>query len=204
VVGWTQLYNGFGIDFDTVLGTFGWSLVQGLVLQDSAFPGYTTDAEYDMSITSTHAAGSGAGRYGACWTHYQNNAPNDYLIEARLYDGMALGGGFATRLTACGSDANFAVFGAPVLGGWVHLSQAATTGLRGYVFGFPASIPLGQCPGCTIGVNGNASFGTDLQVEIPSDPSYVGLQFACQGFSFAAGPCLGTVSLSDTLDLVLR
>jgi len=204
VVGWTQLYNGFGVDYDTVLATFGWSLVQGIVLQDSAFPGYSTDAEYDMSITSTHAAGSGAGRYGACWTRYENNAPNDYRIEACLYDGMAAGGGFSTRPTACGTDADFAVYGAPVLGGWFHLTQNLTTGLRGFVFGFQANAPLGPCPGCTIGVSGDAVFGTDLQVEIPADPSFLGLPLACQAWSFAAGPCLGTVSLSDTLDLVLR
>ena len=40
--------------------------VPGLVLQDSAYPGYTTDAEYDMSITSTHADGSGAGLLRGC------------------------------------------------------------------------------------------------------------------------------------------
>ncbi|MEO6594711.1 MAG: hypothetical protein ABIP94_08150 [Planctomycetota bacterium] len=203
-VGWTQLYGGSGTDFDTVLATFGWSLAQGLVLQDSGFPGYSTDAEYDMSITSTHAAGSGAGRYGACWTHSQNNAPNNYLIEARLYDGMSANGGFSMRLTSCGTDANFAVFGAPVLGGWFHLSQTLTTGLRGYVFGAPDNTPLGPCLGCTIGVSGFAILGSELQVEVPADPSFVGMLFSCQGFSFDAGPCFGTLSLSDTLDLVLR
>jgi hypothetical protein len=204
VVGWTQQYNGFGTDYDTVVATFAWSLVTGLVMHDSAYPGYTTDAEYDMSITSTHAAGSGAGRYGTCWTHYQNGAPNDYHVEARLYDGMAASGGFSTRATACGTDADYQVFGAPVLGGWFHLSQTVTTGLRGYLIGSPTSAPLGPCPSCTIGVNGGSSIGPELQVQVPADPSFLGLPLACQAFSFDAGPCLGTVSLSDTLDLVLR
>lgn len=204
VVGWTQLYGGSGNDYDTVLATFGWGISQGLVLQDSAFPGYTTDVEYDMSITGTHAAGSGAGRYGATWTRYEINAANDYHVEARLYDGMASSGGFSTRSTGCGTDADFQVFGAPLLGGWIHLSQNATAGLRGYVLGFPANAPLGACPGCTIGVSGQSTFGPELQINLPYDPAFLGLQFACQGFSLAAGSCFGTVSLSDTLDLVLR
>lgn len=204
VVGWTQIYGGSGTDADTVLATFGYSPNLALVLDDYAFPGFSTDAEYDMSITSTHAAGSGAGRYAATWTRAQIAAPNDYHIEARLYDGMSAAGGATSRATACGTDADYQVFGAPVLGGWVHLSQYATAGLRGYVFGFQANAPLGGCPGCIIGVSGDSTFGSELQIEIPADPSFVGVQLACQGFSFAAGTCFGTVSLSDTLDLVLR
>jgi hypothetical protein len=204
VVGWTQLYGGSGIDFDTVLATFAWGVQQGLVLQDFAYPGYTTDAEYDMSITSTHAAGSGAGRFGAVWTRYENYGANDYHIETRLYDGMAATGGFSTRVTSCGTDADFQVFGAPLLGGWFRLSQIATAGLRGYLFGYPTSVPLGPCPSCTIGVDGFSLFGTELQIDVPSDPALVGLAFATQGFSLNAGPCLSTLSLSDTLDLVVR
>jgi len=204
VVGWTQLYGGSGNDYDTVLTTFGWGIGQGLVLQDVAYPGYSTDAEYDMSITGTHAAGSGAGRYGVSWTRYENSAPNGYHLEARLYDGVVAGGGFSRRSTACGTDADFQVFGAPLLGGWFHLSQTANTGLRGYLFGFPVSAPLGPCPACIVGVNGNSVIGSELQVDLPYDPGFIGLQVACQGFSFVTGPCLATVSLSDTLDIVIH
>ncbi|MCC7063963.1 MAG: hypothetical protein IT456_14235 [Planctomycetes bacterium] len=204
VVGWTQIYGGSGTDADTVLTTFGFNPVAGLTLQDSAYPGYSTDAEYDLSITCTHAAGSGAGRYGACWTRAQIAAPNDYSIEARLYDGMSSQGGLSTRATGCGTDADYQTFGAPLLGGWVHLSQYATAGLRGYVFGFPTSVPVSGCAGCTIGVTGNSTLGSEMQIEIPADSSFLGMQLACQGFSFASGNCFGTVSLSNTLDLVLR
>ncbi len=203
VLGCSQRY-GSGNDYDALAVTYGYSDALGLVQQDLDYPGYTTDQEWAPAITSTHAAGSGAARYGMAWTRYDLANTSLTHVETRLYDGMSAYGGITTRPTACGSDAASIVLGTPALGGTLYYQQAQTGGFRGFLFGLPTSAPIGVCPGCTLGVNGSSFVGDFLNVDIPVDPTFVGLTLACQAFSFQSGPCLGSVSLDDTIDATLR
>jgi hypothetical protein len=96
------------------------------------------------------------------------------------------------------------MLGTPALGGTLYFQQTLTGGLRGFLFGLPTSQPIGVCPGCTLGVNGEALVGDFFSVTVPAEPTFVGLTVACQGFSFVSGPCLGSVSLDDTFDVTIR
>jgi hypothetical protein len=205
VATFTQQYGGAGPDTDVLAVTYGYSDALGLVQQDVASPANSYDAEWRGAITSTHAAGSGAGRYAIAWTRFdatQNNGMSS--IEVRLHDGMSAGGGVSTRTTSCGSDAASSMLGTPALGGTLYFQQTLTGGLRGFLFGLPASQPIGVCPGCTLGVDGTAMIGDFFSLTVPAEPTFVGLTVACQGFSFVSGPCLGSVSLDDTIDVTIR
>ena len=201
VVGWHEVYGGTGQDFDIRVATCAYSPALGLVIQDQATPGYTIDLESLCEVTSTHADGSGAGRYGVTWTRRTTNGRDIY---ARSYDGVQSGATFSTRATSCGTAADFTVLGAPYLGGFVYAAQAVAGGIRGYVFGTPTSLPIGPCPGCTLGVQGDLVLLDPLTIAVPNEPTLVGLTFAMQGFEFGSGTCLGAISLSDTLDFTVR
>jgi hypothetical protein len=201
VVGWHEVYGGTGQDFDVRVATCAYSPALGLVIQDQATPAYTTDMESLCEVTSTHAAGSGAGRYGVTWTRRTATGRDVY---ARSYDGVQAGATFSTRATSCGSAADFTVLGAPYLGGFVYAAQSIAGGIRGYVFGTPTSLPIGPCPGCTLGVQGDLVLLDPLTIQVPNEPTLVGLTFAMQGFEFGSGTCLGAISLSDTLDFTVR
>lgn len=201
VVGWHEVYGGTGQDFDVRVATCAFSPALGLVIQDQATPAYTTSLESLCEITSTHADGSGAGRYGVTWT-MQTAGSRD--IYARSYEGVQAGITFSTRATSCGTAADFTVLGAPYLGGFVYAAQAIAGGVRGYVFGTPTNLPIAPCPGCTLGVQGDLVLLDPLTIQVPNEPMLVGLTFAMQGFEFGSGTCLGAVSLSDTLDFTIR
>ena len=201
VVGWHEVYGGTGQDFDIRVATCAFTPALGLVIQDQATPGYTTDLESLCEVTSTHADGSGAGRYGVTWTR---RAAASRDIYAASYDGVQGGVTFSTRATSCGTAADFTVLGAPYLGGFVYAAQAVAGGIRGYVFGTPTAQPIGPCPGCTLGVQGDLVLLDPLTIQVPNEPTLVGLTFAMQGFEFGSGTCLGAISLSDTLDFTVR
>ncbi len=201
VVGWHEVYGGTGQDFDIRVATCAFAPALGLVIQDQATPGYTTDMEGLCEVTSTHADGSGAGRYGVTWTRSTATSRDIY---ARSYDGVQSGATFSWRSTTCGTAANFTVLGAPYLGGNVYAAHAIAGGIRGYVFGTPDSLPIGPCPGCTLGVQGTLVLLDPLTIQIPNQPTLVGQTFAMQGFEFGSGTCLGAISLSDTLDFTVR
>ena len=46
--------------------------------------------------------------------------------------------------------------------------------------------------------------GNPYSLAIPANPAFVGATLAFQGFTLTGGTCLGTFSLSDTLDISLR
>lgn len=205
VATFVQQQGGIGPNTDVVAVTYGYIDAMGLVQQDVDVPGNSNDAEWRGAITSTHAAGSGAGRYGIAWTRYdttQNNGASS--IEVRLHDGMAASGGVSTRPTRCGVDAVAYILGTPALGGTLYFQHSQTGGLRGFLFGLPASLPIGPCPGCTLGVDGAASIGDFFSVTVPVHPTFVGLTVACQAFSFVTGPCLGSIALDETIDVTIR
>jgi hypothetical protein len=66
------------------------------------------------------------------------------------------------------------------------------------------SQPLGPCPGCTIGASGTAILAPSLTLSIPCNTNLLGGLAAVQAFEFANGPCLGQISLSDTVDIQVQ
>ncbi len=201
VVGWHEVYSGTGQDFDVRVATCAFTPAVGLLIQDMDAPAYTTNLESLCELASTHVDGATGGRYGVTWTRSSATSRDIY---ARTYDGVQAGATTSWRTTACGTEAAFTVLGAPYLGSWVYAGQSVATGLRGYVFGAPTSQPIGACPGCLLGVQGDTVIVDPVTIYIPNNPYLVGLTFALQAFQFGNGPCLGAVSLSDTLDITVR
>lgn len=126
------------------------------------------------------------------------------FLQVHRYDGYASSGGFTTFPSACGSPLSVTATGVPALGRTVSFGLAPVFPLAGFLFGTPDGIPLAPICSCSLGVNGQIVAGTSLVVTIPNNVSFVGQTVSCQGFSFASGPCFGTVSLSDTIDMRMR
>jgi hypothetical protein len=201
VVGWHEVYGGTGSDFDVRVAACAFTPAVGLLIQDIATPAYSTDLESLCEVTSTHVDGGNAGRYGVTWTRQASGSRDIY---ARTYDGVQAGSTTGWRTTACGPDAAFTVLGSPYLGSNVYAALATPTSLRGFVFGAPTSLPLGICPGCTLGVQGDIVAVDPITITIPHEPGLVGVTFALQSFQFGIGPCLGAISLGDTIDITVR
>lgn len=125
-------------------------------------------------------------------------------IEVRGYDGYASTGGFTTFASACGSPVTLTASGVPALGRTVTFDVAPGSATAGFVFGMPDVIQLAPICSCILGVDGAILLGTTLPVSIPANVSLVGEIVSCQGFSSVSGPCYGSVSLSDTIDMRIR
>lgn len=197
-VGYDSLYSGSGTDWDVRTTLVGFEN-GGLVIRDEALLTGSFAPNFGTRIASVYS-GSGARniRFGLC-SELSLSAP--YLIEAHLYD--AYGPGVpTTRATSCGALSI-------QVGGSIGIGQTATFTLgtnypiSGFVVGFPDHNVTPVCPTCVLGVNGSSVMGTVYPFVLPGDPGFAGLNLSVQGFTFAAGPCLGSVSLSDTIDFTL-
>lgn len=197
-VGYDSLYSGSGSDWDVRTTLVGYEN-GALVIRNEALVTGSFAPNFSTRIASVYS-GSGARniRFGLC-SERSFSAP--YLIEAHLYD--AYGPGVpTTRATSCGA----LTIG---VGGSIGIGQTATFTLgtnypiSGFVVGFPDHNVTPVCPTCVLGVNGSSVMGTVYPFVLPGDPGFAGLNLSVQGFTFAAGPCLGSVSLSDTIDFTL-
>ena len=116
------------------------------------------------------------------------------------YDSSARVGGFSNYASGCGGLSINAA-GSTRLGDSFTITSGAQTGLPGFVFGNPVSQYLPQCPTCEIGADGLLVGGATLQVQVPPQPTLVGLLVSTQAFTFdVTGPCLGAITLSSTID----
>lgn len=105
-----------------------------------------------------------------------------------------------TRATGCGG-LNFAVGGLPVLGDTITFSTPGATNLTAIAIGAPISVPLPQCPGCTVGVDlAFGIVGSPWIVDIPNSTSLLDYTMATQALGLG-GNCLGFLVLSDTIDV---
>jgi hypothetical protein len=109
-------------------------------------------------------------------------------------------GTVSTRPTGCGG-LGIAVAGLPVVGDTMTFSLAGSGGFAGFVVGASDDAPIGPCSGCTLGVSGVSVVGTSFLLDIPNSPVFLDLAISAQGFRLGAGPCLGMLQLSDTLDV---
>lgn len=188
-------------DSDVYPSTFG--IVGGqLVSQDEDFVSFSTD--YDGQPAVCAARGSSHGNYGLAWTH-GSVATADMRIQLQRYRGIAATGGFSGRATGCGNLVT-TLSGSPWIGETFSATLSNAAGFPGFVFGTPASLPVGVCPVCTQGVVGNAIFGQQIHVTVPPDASFVGLTLSLQGFRFDLGglPCLGQIELGNTVDFTVQ
>lgn len=136
-----------------------------------------------------------------------------YSLESALvsavrivqYAGYAPGMGYSTYASACGVPLSLNHNGVvPALGNTVTFNLGTSYPIAGYLFGTPAALPLTGICSCTLGVDGTLLVGYPLVLPIPLDVNLVGLTFSTQGFSFQAGPCFGSASLSLTIDMTIQ
>lgn len=136
-----------------------------------------------------------------------------YSLESALvsavrivqYAGFAPGMGYSTYASACGVPLSLNHNGVvPALGNTVTFNLGTTYPIAGFLFGTPAALPLTGICSCTLGVDGTLLVGYPLVLPIPLDVNLVGLTFSTQGFSFQAGPCFGSASLSLTIDMTIQ
>jgi hypothetical protein len=131
-------------------------------------------------------------------------------ILSFLYDG-AMPGGYTRRATGCGSGVTIndprepgAIFAVePQLGETIEFSMNGPPGFQLIWFGFPLSVALPGCPGCTVGVNG-VVMSSPSQWTVPISGWLVGVRLSVQGVSFAGGTCGGSLALTDTVDFALQ
>lgn len=186
------------------LQTWAYTPSAGLVAHDLTDFTRSTTQLYVLGphpgLTSRYAGG-GTGPGHVFATVEANTWRNVFLQQ---YDAYHTAGGFSSRATACGTEATIGWYGTPALGEEVVVYQYLGVGLRGYVFGTPANVPLSFCTGCTVGVQGSTVMTDPLTISVPCRVELVGTRFSLQGFHFGNGPCLSAISLSDTLDLTIR
>lgn len=121
------------------------------------------------------------------------------------YAGYVTGTGYSTYGSACGVPLSLNHDGTvPALGNTVTFNLGTTYPIAGYLFGTPAALPLTGICNCTLGVDGTLLVGYPLVLPIPLNVNLVGLTFSTQGFSFQAGPCFGSASLTNTIDMTIQ
>ncbi|MCA8977566.1 MAG: hypothetical protein KDC98_22775 [Planctomycetes bacterium] len=189
-------YTGGDVDVQvSTLAFLGGQLHQ----QDTDTVSFDPTADFDPTICAVPVAG--LNHYGLAWINQTNG---NWTVRARPYLGVAAGG-FTVRATGCG-NLNTITLGEPQIGHSFAVGLTNVTGLAGFLAGAPVSWTVGPCPTCLQGVNGSALVTSMVQVNVPGDPGLVGVTLALQGWQFdpAGGPCLGQVSLGDTIDFTVQ
>lgn len=201
-VSYHEVFGGSGSDLDTRASLL--AMVNGsLVLQEGGVTlAYTGNPEFNVAVASRYS-GSGSHSQRYCTVNDRDGGATPFAIDAYTYDGYGPGG-YSTRPTGCGG-LTITPSNEPILGEIVGFNLTGGSGLLGFIVGFPTATPIGPCPGCTIGVAGVNVIGGSINLQIPLNTVFVGATFAVQGFQFAgSGPCLGAISLSDTVDMTVR
>lgn len=153
-------------------------------------------------IASKRSGGGPPTDYGIV---YVDAAPTPDPIMVAAYRGHVPGGGVARRSIGCGGlgiDSN----GRPFLGDELRFVLSNTgSDFVGQLLGMPAAVPI--CAGCLLGVDVggplvNFPF-TPLVLRLPCEGSLLGVTFSVQGYGAGSGACLGTLRLSDTLDVTI-
>lgn len=165
--------------------------------------GFSGNREFNVALASRY---SGHGYYSpmfAAANDYDGISGSPLSIDADAYTATP-SGLFVQRTTACGST-GISWSGNAIPGGAVTVSVGASPNLRGMIVGTPVSVVLGFCPSCTLGVDGFLWNGDSFTLFVPLSPAVVGFTFSAQGFELApsGAPCLGQISLTDTVDVTI-
>ena len=201
VLTYGQEFSAQPLDIDLFATTY--SLV-GNQLQQHDFSYITNswDNEHAAAVTARHSGGTTTLRdYGIVWTRDLSTGSR---IDAQNYQGMGATGGASIRNIGCGS-LSVTGTGWGDLGSPYTMTLGGTQGFAGWVAGWPVTVPLPFCPGCTQGSTADVVVGSPVAVfGIPPNGSLFGLTLAFQGFDFSAGTCLGSLALSSVIDVTLR
>ncbi|MCC7398786.1 MAG: hypothetical protein IT455_17095 [Planctomycetes bacterium] len=202
VVTYTELWSGTGGDFDVRASTIAFDPASNQLATHEARALLAGSGDYEgaPAIASTWSGGGGPTTHGIAF-HSADSSPAGYTVRALIYRGHAPLPASSVRPTACGG-LGLSMSGLPALNELIQFAPTGSSPLQGCLFGTPVSVPLGPCPGCTLGVDGLLLLGP-LDLVIPPQPTLVGLTFAVQGFEWANGPCFGTIALSDTIDFTI-
>jgi hypothetical protein len=204
VVGYHEVYAGNTTvnDLDTRVSLVALTGPALLVEEAGVTLGFSTNREFNIQVATVYG-GSGLASVRANTTNDRDNASSGFAIDCYSYDSGPQGR-FDTRSTACGV-LGITHSGTPVTGNTISFALTPSPYLSGFVVGAPTSVPIAPCPGCTLGVNGNVVSGLNWSLAIPNNPDFIGWQFAVQGFVFSGlgGPCLGSIRVSDTIDVTV-
>ncbi len=200
-VGYSEVFGGAGSDFDVRVSTVAFDPATNVLSVHEARSPLAVSGNYEgeVAIASAWSGGGGSMHYGICYQDFV--APTTHGIHATVYRGHTNGAPSTTRATGCGS-LGIQMYDVPALGRGISFDQTDSGPFTGFVFGFPTSVPIGICPGCVLGVDGSTVMNP-FGVVMPYSPSFVGVQFSCQAWSFYSGTCLGAIALSDTIDFTV-
>ena len=165
--------------------------------------GFTGNREFHVALASRY---SGQGSYSpmfAAANDFDGISGSPLAIDADAC--MATPSGVVVqRSTSCGST-GISWSGNAVPGGSVTVTVGASPNLRGMIVGTPLGVVIGFCPACTLGVDGFLWNGDSFTLSVPLSPAVVGFTFSAQGFELApaGAPCLGQISLTDTVDVTI-
>lgn len=190
-------------DFDTRMSLFAWQPQgAGLTPHESRVALRSTVSDDQRARVFACASGAGNGP-GYAVVHLTDFGWPRVYPELLRYDGVATGG-TASRRTGC-FGLTIAASGAPAIGHDVAFGFVAGPTGHGFVLGIPISVSLGCTAGCLLGNSALVvAFGPTLDLSIPADADLIGAVIGVQGFSLAGSACLGTLALSNTLDVTVQ
>ncbi|MFO1050916.1 MAG: hypothetical protein U1F36_01720 [Planctomycetota bacterium] len=147
-------------------------------------------------------------QYGVVWAEMP--AASTWQIAMGTYSGVQAGPVFSLRPTGCGpTPISWSASIGTFLGGTLTLDASQNNnGFIGWFAGLPANVPLGICPGCTLGTDLMLVLSGDLQqIHVPCDGNLVGGSLSFQPFMVSLpgpGLCLSNITLGHTLDITIR
>lgn len=172
----------------------------GIAVHGGGPAAYSTDPESRAAVASVYtSSGSHDLRYGIA---DQCTIGAQRQILAQAFRGAGPGV-LTTRATGCGS-VGIGTFDQGGLGETTQFQVSGPQALYGFLVGFPVSQWTPACPACTLGADGSTFLGTVYNLTLPPNAAFAGVTLSVQGFAFGGGPCLGSVALSDTIDLQVR
>jgi hypothetical protein len=204
VLGYHEVYGGSGSDLDTRVVVISRGGSNGLfVSEGAASVSNSFDRETDVSVASRYSTGGNVSNVFLAVDDRETQAGSGHQIQSHRFT-AAPAGLFVTRSTACGTH-TINVSGQALPSGTITFGSSPTPFIPGFVLGGAVSVPVGPCPGCTLGVDGFLVVGASYVVNVPNDPALVGAQFSAQGFVFqlSGAPCIDQIQLSDTIDVTI-
>ncbi|HLQ38269.1 MAG TPA: hypothetical protein VK348_10725 [Planctomycetota bacterium] len=175
---------------------------QILVHESGVVLGGTTNEEQELSVASTYSStGQRNPRYAFTYLTYLSQSK---IVEVASYDGLAAGG-VGGRSSGNG-ELQMSISGSTAIGQSFTMTLSPNSPASGVVAGFPATLPIpgNPCQGAYLGVDGFVVMGNPYSLAVPANPVFVGAVLAFQGFTLTAGTCLGSIGISDTIDVTLR
>lgn len=187
-------------DDDVLVRTFA---VNGgtLVTHDEATAASGSERAISPVVVALRGGWGPALRFGLAWI--TRDAASTHGIGYGRYNGMGAGASSFVRNTGCGN-----VFvnhtGITALGQDVTVYVVGSGQVLAMIVGSPAQVPVPGCNGCVLGVDGSVLSGSSLPLTVPHDAAFFGGVVSIQGVGIGTGPCLSGISLSNTIDLIVR